>query len=117
MIQNNADLGYFEKWTVQARKGVLEYVILRVLQQGEAYGYDLVRELTAFAGSGISEGTVYPLLSRLRVQGLVATRLVESVEGPARKYYALTPKGEATVALMADYWGKIENELNKLEGK
>lgn len=90
-----------ENWTVQVRKGVLDLCILNALEDRERYGYELVKELTALPGFGVTEGTLYPLLSRLRVQGLVKTRLVESSEGPARKYYLLTPAGRKTARLMA----------------
>ena len=87
----------FENWTVQVRKGLLELCILNALEAGERYGYELVKALIGVPGLGITEGTIYPLLSRLRVQGLVTTRLVESPEGPAREYYALTEKGKKAV--------------------
>ncbi|HCE46007.1 MAG TPA: PadR family transcriptional regulator [Lentisphaeria bacterium] len=103
MIKTN--LSYYENWIVQARKGLLELMILnRLNKKGECYGYELVKELIAIPGSGLSEGTVYPLLSRLRVQGLVKTSLKESDEGPARKYYSLTGSGEETLNLMNEYW-------------
>jgi PadR family transcriptional regulator PadR len=94
---------YFDNWTVQVRKGLLEVCILNALAQRECYGYDLVKTLTRTLGWSITEGTIYPLLSRLRVQKLVSTRLEESSEGPARKYYALTAKGRATARLMNTY--------------
>lgn len=94
---------YFDNWTVQVRKGLLELCILNALAQRECYGYDLVKTLTRMLGWSITEGTIYPLLSRLRVQKLVSTRLEESSEGPARKYYALTAKGRATARLMNNY--------------
>ena len=96
-------MGYFDNWTVQARKGVLELCILNALAARECYGYDLVKRLVKVSGLGVSEGTLYPLLSRLRVQGLVKTRLEESPEGPVRKYYALTPLGRKTAGQMNDY--------------
>ncbi len=92
---------YFDNWTVQLRKGLLEVCILNALEaKQERYGYDLVKSLVNTPGLGVTEGTIYPLLSRLRVQGLVTTRLVESPEGPARKYYSLTPKGQKATKLM-----------------
>ncbi len=94
---------YFDNWTVQVRKGLLEVCILNALAQREFYGYDLVKSLTRMLGWSITEGTIYPLLSRLRVQKLVNTRLEESSAGPARKYYALTAKGRATARLMNNY--------------
>ncbi|MCB1127765.1 MAG: PadR family transcriptional regulator [Verrucomicrobiae bacterium] len=93
----------FDKWTVQVRKGLLDYCILSALAGRERYGYELVKTLAGVPGLGVTEGTLYPLLSRLRVQGLVTTRLVESSEGPARKYYALADEGRRTLALMEEY--------------
>ena len=86
---------FFDNWTVQVRKGVLELCILNALAEKERYGYELVKTLVAIPGLGVTEGTLYPLLSRLRVQGLISARLEESSEGPARKYYALTRAGRA----------------------
>ena len=93
----------FDNWTVQTRKGLIELAILNALADEERYGYDLVKTLVAAPGLAVSEGTVYPLLSRLRAQGLVRTRLVESPEGPARKYYALTTQGRTAARRMNDY--------------
>jgi len=94
---------FFDNWTVQVRKGLLDLCILRVLAGGERYGYDLVKTLVAIPGFGVTEGTLYPLLSRLRVAGLVTARLEESSSGPARKYYALTREGHRTLATMDEY--------------
>ena len=94
---------YFDNWTVQARKGLLDCCILRALAEKERYGYELVRTLVGVPGLGVTEGTLYPLMSRLRLQGLVKTRLEESSEGPARKYYTLTPEGLEVLGLMETY--------------
>lgn len=95
---------YFDNWTVQVRKGLLELCILNALDCAkERYGYDLVKTLVDVPGLGVTEGTIYPLLSRLRVQGLVTARLEESPEGPARKYYALTAKGRKAMTLMNEH--------------
>jgi PadR family transcriptional regulator, regulatory protein PadR len=94
---------FFENWTVQVRKGLLELCVLNTLADKECYGYELVKTMVSIPGLGVTEGTLYPLLSRLRLQGLVRTRLVESNEGPARKYYALTPGGRKIVRLMNSY--------------
>lgn len=110
-------MDFFDNWTVQVRKGLLELCILNLLLEGEQYGYDIIRKVLEVPGFGITEGTLYPLLSRLRMQGLVQTRLVESREGPARKYYALTPKGRKTAATMTDHLGEILDGLNTLHGK
>ena len=84
---------FFDNWTVQVRKGVLELCVLNALAEQERYGYDLVKTLVTVPGLGVTEGTLYPLLSRLRVAGLVSARLKESTQGPARKYYSLTKDG------------------------
>lgn len=95
--------GPFDNWTVQVRKGLLEQCVLTALRDRQRYGYDLVRALVALPGLGVTEGTLYPLLSRLRTQGLVATQLVESSAGPARKYYRLTAAGRRTLTLMESH--------------
>jgi|SRR5678815_74746 PadR family transcriptional regulator PadR len=94
---------FFDNWTVQVRKGLLELCVLNTLSAREHYGYDLVKTLVAVPGLGVTEGTLYPLLSRLRVQGLIAARLEESSEGPARKYYSLTREGRKVMAAMNVY--------------
>ena len=94
----NADA--LDNWTTQLRKGVLELAVLSALDGEERYGYELVKRLVAVPGLGVTEGTLYPLLSRLRTSGLVAARLEESPAGPARKYYRLTREGRRTVELM-----------------
>lgn len=97
----------FENWTVQMRKGVLDLCILQALAAGEWYGYALVKALVAVPGVGVAEGSIYPLLSRLKRQGLVTTRLEESPEGPARKYYAATPAGRALAAEMSLHFDEM----------
>ena len=110
-------MDFFDNWTVQVRKGLLELCILNLLLEGEQYGYDIIRKVLEVPGFGITEGTLYPLLSRLRMQGLVKTRLVESREGPARKYYSLTDKGRKTAATMNTHLKEILTGLNVMQGK
>jgi PadR family transcriptional regulator, regulatory protein PadR len=106
---------FFDNWTVQVRKGVLELCILTALAEKERYGYELVKTLVAVPGLGVTEGTLYPLLSRLRVQGYISARLEESSEGPARKYYALTPEGTKVMAAMSDYLEDLNHGIRKLQ--
>jgi PadR family transcriptional regulator PadR len=94
---------FFDNWTVQVRKGMLELCLLHALAHRECYGYELAKQLVEIPGLGVSEGTLYPILSRLRAQGLVKTRLEESPEGPARKYYALTAEGGRVMTMMEQY--------------
>ena len=107
----------FDNWTVQVRKGLLELCILNALASRERYGYDLVKTLVEAPGLGVTEGTLYPLLSRLRVGGLVQTRLEESSEGPARKYYTLTPEGRRIMGLMNDYLARLNQGVRLLQDK
>jgi PadR family transcriptional regulator PadR len=87
----------------QLRRGAVEHCVLALLEDDERYGYDLVQELTA-AGLVASEGTVYPLLSRLRKDELVATVWRESPSGPPRRYYALTRRGQGTLEEFRSAW-------------
>ena len=105
---------FFDNWTVQVRKGLLELCVLNALSEQERYGYELVRLLVSIPGLGVTEGTLYPLLSRLRLQGLVSTRLVESTEGPARKYYTLTRNGRRIRTLMNGYLNSLETGMDNL---
>ena len=104
----------FDNWTIQARKGILELTVLTALVDKDRYAYELVKSITQIPGLGISEGTIYPLLSRLRVQGLVVTRLEESSEGPARKYYSLTKEGKETLRVMETYLDSILKGVHTL---
>ena len=103
-----------ENWNVQARKGVLELCILNALRGERLYGYDIVKRLRVVEGLVIGEGTIYPILSRFRAQGLVAVALEESSGGPARKYYKLTTRGEKTLARMNAAWDLIEAGVKSL---
>lgn len=110
--------GEFEdNWTTQVRKGVIELCVLNALSGGRLYGYDIVRRLRELDGMFISEGTVYPLLNRLKRESLVQASLEESPEGPARKYYALTEKGRRQLALMNDYWRRLGEGIAQLQRK
>ena len=105
---------FFDNWTVQVRKGLIELCILNSLADEERYGYDLVKTLVDVHGLGVSEGTVYPLLSRLRVAGLISSRLEESTSGPARKYYSLTKEGRKTMDTMNDYMAGLNRSVTRL---
>lgn len=87
---------------------------MNLLAGGEIYGYDLVKQLAAVRGLVVSEGTVYPLLSRLHRAGILGTRLVESGSGPARKYYVLTPEGRKVRELMNTYWQDLQAGVTRL---
>lgn len=107
---------FFDNWTVQVRKGLLEVCVLNALVGRERYGYDLVKGLVAIPGLGVTEGTLYPLLSRLRMQGLIEARMEESPEGPTRKYYSLTREGRAVMAEMNDYLETLTRSAQHVRG-
>jgi len=95
------------------RKGLLEFLILKVIDADRVYVADILRKLadTEFA---TQEGTLYPLLSRMRRDGLVDYDWKESDSGPPRKYYALTANGQAQLAELVAYWRLINNTIEDL---
>lgn len=99
---------------IQLKKGVLELCVLSLLKSGNRYGYELVEEISK--NIEISEGTIYPLLRRLRDEGYVSTYLEESREGPPRKYYQLTEKGEQTRQESLKDWNIFINGVNAVLG-
>ena len=101
-------------WTTQLRKGLLELCVLSALKGRRLYGYDIVKRLGAVGGLVMGEGTVYPILSRFKREGLVETSLEESPEGPARKYYQLTLKGRQMLAAMLAAWGEVRDGIDRV---
>ena len=108
---------FFDNWTVQVRKGLIELCILNALAEDERYGYDLVKKLVDIPGLGVTEGTIYPLLSRLRVAGLITSRLEESSSGPARKYYSLSKEGRRVMQDMHEYLDTLNRGVTRLRTK
>lgn len=105
---------FFDNWTVQLRKGLLEFCILNAMSTQRAYGYDVVRLLRGIDGLVISEGTIYPILSRFRSQGLVEATVEESPEGPARKYYRLTELGHRVLGGMNSAWVRMQQGIENI---
>jgi PadR family transcriptional regulator PadR len=103
-----------DKWEVQLRKGCLELAILAALWDDKRYGLEILRRLESDSDLVVSEGTVYPLLSRLKALGLVRSEWVESDAGHPRKYYALTPAGKRRAREMAAIWAQFSSSMSKL---
>src|ERR1700683_3164614 len=103
-----------DKWEVQLRKGCLELAILAALWDGRRYGLEILRRLESDSDLIVSEGTIYPLLSRLKAFGLVRSEWVESDAGHPRKYYALTPTGSQRARAMATIWARFSSSMSKL---
>ena len=102
-----------ENTQAQMRKGILEFCILSVLQKGEAYPSDIIEELRK-AQLIVVEGTLYPLLTRLKNAGLLSYRWEESLSGPPRKYYQLTPSGEAFLNELKKTWNELHRAVEQL---
>ena len=96
----------------QMRRGTLQYCVLSLLANEERYGFDLVRGLAEMDGMVTSEGTIYPLLSRLRRDGLVETTWQESPTGPPRRYYRLTAAGQAALEGFRLEWRRFRDAVD-----
>ena len=96
----------------QFKKGVLELCVLTYLQNKDYYGYKLVTEISK--NISISEGTIYPLLRRLKMDGFVKTYLKESKEGPPRKYYQITSEGKKQSQRLQKDWNEFNLKVNIL---
>jgi PadR family transcriptional regulator, regulatory protein PadR len=107
--QENSD-----KWEVQLRKGCLELAILAALWDEKLYGLEILRRLESDSDLVISEGTVYPLLSRLKSLGFLKSEWVESDAGHPRKYYRLTPAGKQRTQEMAGIWRRFSSSMGRL---
>jgi len=103
-----------DKWEVQLRKGCLELAILAALWSGKLYGLEILRRLESDSDLIVSEGTVYPLLSRLKALGLLRSEWVESDAGHPRKYYALTAAGKKRALEMAAIWVRFSSTMDEL---
>ncbi len=99
---------------IQFKKGVLELCVLALLKVRDRYGYEMVMEICKHFD--MSEGSIYPLLRRLMTEGYFTTYLKESSEGPPRKYYTLTEKGEEFYAGLKTEWLEFAEAVNKLVG-
>lgn len=93
----------------QLLKGVLDMCLLSIIREEPSYGYEMVRKLQDRGLSLVSEGSIYPLLSRLQKGGLLDGFLVQSSEGPARKYYRITDPGRAALEMWTEEWNRFRD--------
>jgi len=100
-----------ENTKAQMRKGILEYCILLVLSEGSCYASDIIRKLKEVEVI-VVEGTLYPLLTRLKNAGLLSYRWEESQQGPPRKYYELTPSGRQYLKELDTSWEELVESVN-----
>lgn len=113
MVPDVASKGGSGKAESQLRKGVLEYCVLGLLRSGARYGVELLEVLGTVNVMATSQGTIYPLLARLRRDGLVDTTWQESPSGPPRRYYMLTPQGEAALAEFTEIWPHFRDAVDR----
>ncbi|SDM54198.1 PadR family transcriptional regulator, regulatory protein PadR [Fictibacillus solisalsi] len=100
--------------TSQMLKGVLEGCLLAVISKGEIYGYEMIEKLEAYGFTMVSEGSIYPILLRMKKEELVTTTLKPSPTGPKRKYYSLTPKGVKELKDFRERWFQLSNSVSNL---
>jgi len=98
----------------QLRRGALEYCVMALLERGERYGFDLVRELAEVDGMVTTEGTIYPMLARLRRDGAVETTWRESTAGPPRRYYKLTSSGRQALKEFRQEWIRFRDGVDRV---
>lgn len=102
--------------STQLLKGVLDMCLLAVIAEEPSYGYEMVRKLTERGLTLVSEGAIYPVLSRLQRNGLIEGYLVASPEGPARKYYRIEKKGTAALEEWASAWHDLSKGVENVLG-
>lgn len=99
-----------ENTQTQMRKGILEYCVLLIISKGEIYASDIISELKS-ARLLVVEGTLYPLLTRLKNNGLLSYNWVESTSGPPRKYYVLTEGGKDMLNQLDNTWSELSSAI------
>ncbi|MBN2138314.1 MAG: PadR family transcriptional regulator [Sedimentisphaerales bacterium] len=106
---------FFENWTNQLRKGVLELCILNDIRARKSYGYDIVRTLARIKGLVIETGSIYNILGRFKREGLVRSSMNKSPDGPPRVCYTLTMQGEEMIIRMNSYWQAISTVTDSIK--
>jgi PadR family transcriptional regulator PadR len=105
---------FVTNWKSQVKKGTLTFIILNVLKNHEYYGYELIEQIRKHTEIEIAEGTLYPLMNRLKTEELVDSKWVEQETGIPRKYYSLTEAGIKTLSQMNIYWENLEKSIKKI---
>jgi PadR family transcriptional regulator PadR len=103
-----------DRWEAQLRKGALEMAALASLWQGRLYGLEIIRFLENHSSMSLAEGTIYPILNRLKMEGMLTSEWVEAEAGHPRKYYSLTEAGLQRLRQMAEAWTSFSRGLSRL---
>lgn len=115
IVFNHDDMNA-ENSKAQMKKGILEYCILAIIKRGEVYASDILEELKQ-AELIVVEGTLYPLLTRLKNEGLLSYQWVESKSGPPRKYFQLTDEGGRFLTELGQTWNELTSSVNQITQK
>ena len=105
---------FVSKWQSQVKKGTLSFIVLNILKGNSYYGYEIIEEIKANTQIQIAEGTLYPLMNRLKNEELVKSKWVEQDSGIPRKYYELTEKGVDISNQMKKYWSDLSSSIEKI---
>ena len=105
---------FVTNWKSQVKKGTLTFIVLNILKNNEYYGYELIEQIRTHTEIEVAEGTLYPLMNRLKTENLVESKWVEQETGIPRKYYSLTEIGVITLQQMNTYWTDLENAIKKI---
>ncbi|SRR5699024_276885 len=95
-------------------KGILDGCLLAIIKNKEVYGYEIAKKLESYGFASLSEGTIYPLLIRMKKEELVTATSKKSTAGPRRKYYSLTLKGEEALQSFIKRWNGLQNNVNNV---
>ena len=106
---------FIHKWESQVKKGLLSLVVLNLLSRKDYYGYELIEEISRTMMIEIAEGTLYPLLIRLKESKMVSSKWVEQESGIPRKYYTLTDEGMETLKVMRNYLKQLDDSIQKIQ--
>ncbi len=111
MTAERTDKEFNIRWKSQIKKGLIEYMILLLLEKKTYYGYELIDMIKQESSIEIAEGTLYPLLNRLKKDGMLSSKWHELESGIPRKYYTITEKGKEQIVLMNEYFDLIYTSI------
>jgi len=106
---------FLRKWKSQIKRGTLSFIVLQALSQKELYGYELIENIKTKTTIEIAEGTLYPLMNRLKKESLLDSKWVEQESGIPRKYYFLTKEGQKMLIKMQAYWEELEKSIKSYQ--
>ncbi|HWY12193.1 MAG TPA: PadR family transcriptional regulator [Bacteroidia bacterium] len=106
---------FIQRWNSQVKKGILEFIILLMLSKRNRYGYELIVEIKKYTEYDVAEGTIYPLLNRLKTCGMVDSNWEEMESGMPRKYYKITSVGKKNLSEMKKQWLYLISNIQSIK--